>query len=51
MLFIEADALLAILEQKLKDSEFDLGPEGVQYLLAQSGIIQKQDVLEYFIEG
>lgn len=51
VLFIEADALLAILEQKLKDSEFDLGPEGVQYLLAQSGIIQKQDVLEYFIEG
>jgi hypothetical protein len=48
VLFFEADALLTILEQKLRDPKFDLGTEGMQYLLAQSGIIRKKDVLEYF---
>ena len=39
VLFIEAAALVTLLDQKLRNPELDLGPNGVQGLLAQSAII------------
>jgi len=45
ILFIETNALLLLLEQKLRSNEFVLGPGGLQNFLAQSGIITEKDVI------
>ncbi|MCT9094649.1 hypothetical protein [Haloarchaeobius sp. HME9146] len=48
---IEADTLLALLENRLRDPKFDLGPggpegPGVQDFLAESGILSAADIRE-----
>ena len=45
IIFIEANALLLLLEQKLRSNEFGLGPGGLQNFLSQSGIITEKDIL------
>ena len=45
ILFIEVNALLLLLEQKLRSNEFVLGPGGLQNFLAQSGIITVKDIM------
>lgn len=47
VLFIETSGLLTILEQKLRNPELDLGPKGIQNLLAQSGILTHTDIKEF----
>ncbi len=47
VLFIESTALLSMLEQKLRKSDLDLGPKGIQNIFAQSGIITNSDIKEY----
>lgn len=49
VLFIETTGLLTILEQKLRDPEIDLGPKGIQNLLAQSGILTHNEVKEFLV--
>lgn len=47
VIFLEASALLTMLEQKLRNPEIDLGPKGLQNLFAQSGVLTNNDVKEY----
>jgi len=47
VLFIEASALLAMLEEKLRSPELDLGPKGIQSILAESGVIKDADMREF----
>lgn len=47
VLLVEAGALLALLEAKLREPMFGLGPEGIQRLLADSGILTESDVNEF----
>lgn len=47
ILFVEAIALLQFLEEKLRDPALSLGPDGLQHLLASSGIITSEDVKEF----
>lgn len=47
ILLVEASALVALLEAKLREPLFTLGPEGVQRLLADSGILTEVDVKEF----
>lgn len=48
IIFMEAAALLTLLEQKLRNPDFDLGPRGMQNILAQSGTVTNADVKELF---
>ena len=48
VLLVEASALLAMLEGRLRNPEFNLGPEGVQRLLANSGILTAAETREFF---
>jgi hypothetical protein len=47
ILLVEAGALLALLETKLRDPSLTLGPEGIQRLLADSGILSEADIREF----
>lgn len=47
IIFIEASALVTILEQKLRNSDLDLGPKGIQAILAQSGIVTNSSAKEF----
>jgi len=47
ILFVEASALVALLEAKLRDPLLTLGPEGIQRLLADSGILTEADIKEF----
>lgn len=47
VIFLEASALLTMLEQKLRNPEIDLGPKGLQNLFAQSGVLTNSDVKEF----
>lgn len=47
ILLVEAGALVALLEAKLRDPTLTLGPDGVQRLLADSGILTEADVREF----
>ncbi len=47
VLLVEAGALVALLEAKLRDPLLTLGPVGVQRLLANSGILSEADVREF----
>jgi hypothetical protein len=47
VLLVEAGALVALLEAKLRDPLLTLGPEGIQRLLADSGILSEADVREF----
>jgi hypothetical protein len=47
VIFLEAPALLTMLDQKLRNPEIDLGPKGLQNLFAQSGVLTNNDVKEY----
>jgi hypothetical protein len=46
VLFIEAAALLVLLEAKLKNPDLDLGSSGVQRILAKGGTITTKDMAE-----
>lgn len=47
VLLVEASALVALLETKLRDPMLTLGPEGIQRLLADSGILSEADIKEF----
>jgi hypothetical protein len=47
VLLVEATALVSLLEAKLRDPLLTLGPEGIQRLLADSGILSEADVKEF----
>ena len=47
IIFLEAAALLTMLEQKLRNPQLDLGPKGLQQLFANSGVLTNNDVKEY----
>ena len=47
ILLVEAGALVSLLEAKLRNPMLTLGPEGVQRLLANSGILGEADVKEF----
>jgi hypothetical protein len=47
VLFIEASALLVLLEAKLKNPDLDLSSSGVQRILARGGTITTKDMAEY----
>ena len=47
VIFLEAPALLTMLDQKLRNPEIDLGPKGLQNLFAQSGVLTNNDVKEF----
>lgn len=47
VIFLEAPALLTMLDQKLRNPEIDLGPKGLQNLFAQSGVLTNSDVKEF----
>ena len=47
VLLVEASALVALLEAKLRDPLLSLGPEGVQRLIADSGVLSEADVREF----
>lgn len=49
VVFVEAAALLSILEQKLRNPELDLGPRGIQNIFADSGVVKYSDVMESWI--
>ena len=44
LIFVEAAALLTLLEQKLRNCDLDLGPNGIQSFFAQSGIISNTEM-------
>jgi hypothetical protein len=48
VILVEADALLALLESKLRDPEISLGPKSIQKLLAASGLLTKGGVRDFF---
>jgi len=47
VLLVEASALVALLEAKLRDPMLTLGSEGIQRLLANSGILSEADIREF----
>ena len=47
ILLVESSALLILLEEKLRNPDFDLGPNGIQRLLVSSGILSTADVREF----
>jgi len=47
IVFIQASALLTMLEQRLRNTELDLGPTGIQKIFAQSGIKTNAEVKEF----
>lgn len=47
VLLVEVGALVAMLEAKLRDPLLTLGPEGLQRLFADSGILREVDVREF----
>lgn len=47
VLLVEAKSLLALLEGRLKNPEVDLGPDGIQRLLASSGLLTESEVREF----
>jgi hypothetical protein len=47
VLLVEVNALLALLEGKLRNPTISLGPDGIQRLLAFSGILTEGDVREF----
>ncbi|MCL6592096.1 MAG: hypothetical protein K6U80_19385 [Firmicutes bacterium] len=47
IIFLEATALLTPLEQKLGNSDLDLGLKGIQSFFAQSGVITNADMKEF----
>lgn len=47
VLMVEAGALVALLEARLRDPLLSLGPEGLQRLLADSGLLSEADVKEF----
>lgn len=47
ILMVETNALVALLEAKLRDPLLTLGPDGIQRLLAVSGILGEGDVQEF----
>ncbi|MGB8252570.1 MAG: hypothetical protein WCF08_05100, partial [Anaerolineaceae bacterium] len=48
VLLVEVDALLLVLENKLRDSDINLGPSHIQKLLAASGLLTKDTVRNFF---
>jgi len=47
ILLVEAVSLISLLEAKLKDPTLTLGPDGIQRLFANSGILRESDVKEF----
>lgn len=47
ILLVEASALVALLEAKLRDPLLTLGPDGIQRLLADSGVLREADIREF----
>lgn len=47
ILLVEVGALVALLEAKLRDPLLTLGPDGIQRLLADSGVLTEADVKEF----
>jgi len=47
VLLIEAPALLILLEEKLRNPELELGANGVQGLLARSGVVTAKDMTDF----
>jgi len=47
VLFVEASALLVLLEGKFRNPELTLGPDGLQRLLTSSGILSEADAREF----
>jgi hypothetical protein len=47
VLLVEVKSLLAMLEGKLRNPNVSLGPEGIQRLLASSGLLTEGDVREF----
>lgn len=44
---VEVRALIALLEQKLRNPSFSLGPDGILQLFSESGILTEADVTEF----
>ena len=49
VLLLKAELLLFALELKLKDPNIDLGRTGLQQVFQYSGIISKEEILEYLV--
>lgn len=47
VILAEVEALLAMVDRKLRDSMITLGPEGLQGLLAFSGVLTKNSVIDF----
>ena len=47
VLLVTADALLAMLEGKLRSPDIHLGPDNIQRLLASSGILAESEIREF----
>jgi hypothetical protein len=47
ILLVEVDALLGLLEARLRDPFLTLGPEGIQRLFAASGLLTLSDISEF----
>jgi hypothetical protein len=47
VLLVEANALLALLDGRRRNPDLDLGPDGVQRLLADSGLLTDADIREF----
>ncbi len=47
VLLVDVKALLAMLEGKLRNPDISLGPDGIQRLLASSGILTESDAREF----
>lgn len=48
VLLVEATALLTMLEGKLRNPGINLGPNGIQHLFANSGLLSSADIQEFF---
>jgi hypothetical protein len=47
VLLVEVKSLLAMLEGKLRNPNVSFGPDGIQKLLASSGLLTEADVREF----
>lgn len=47
ILLVEVEALVALVDTKLRDPALTLGPDGIQRLFANSGILSEADVKEF----
>jgi hypothetical protein len=47
ILLVEAAALIILLEARLRDPTVTLGPDGIQRLFAESGVIVEADAREF----